>query len=109
MKLAKVFLGLVVIALFTLFATANLDVVTFRLFIRDFNVRLFMVVYASFGLGFIVAWFLSAQMIRMHKKELKNCQKQFEVLLKERDELRNLPLNTTSEPNTVTDDSQQKK
>ncbi len=109
MKLAKVFFGLIVIAIFTLFATANLDEVTVRLFSRDvINTQVFMLIYASFALGFVVAWFLGSQMIRLHKKKWKKLQKQYDLLVKERDELRNLPVNSASESNLLPEDNENK-
>lgn len=109
MKIAKVFIGFVIIVLFTLFATANIEEVHVNFLSKSQSmlgydkqeepktIPLFVVIYVSFGAGFIVAWFLGGTLVRMHKRNLKKLQKQYDVLLKETEQLRNLPVNTREE------------
>ncbi|MBN1879950.1 LapA family protein [bacterium] len=119
MKLMKFFLGFIVICLFTLFATANLEKVQINFLLENQpllgysrilatpsesndvvdkaprKVPLFLVIFASFGLGFIVSWTMSSSIVRSHKQIAKKLKKQSNDLIKERDELRNLPVSAS--------------
>lgn len=127
MKLAKFFFGFVVICLFTLFATANLQKVQVNFLFEDQpllgysqikpepdtqigtfektprQIPLFLVIFGTFGFGFIVSWMLSSGLIRSHKRNFKHLKKEFDLLAKERDELRNLPVNTPNDADKNSD------
>ena len=116
MKIVKFFPGLLVIGAFTMFATANLQKVQVNLFAenqpilgsvtvektdaagkvieetRPRQVPLFVLIYATFLFGFLVAWFLSIGLVRKHKKAAKKLTKQSNSMAKELNELRNLPV-----------------
>ncbi len=109
MKIMKAFIGFLILILFTLFATANIEEVHVNLFNKNqpilgykeidtpSTVPLFLVIYASFGIGFIAAWFLGSSQARKHKRNLKTLQKQYKALMTETEKLRNLPVKDPEE------------
>ena len=116
MKLMKFFLGFIVICLFTLFATANLEQVQISFPFSDYSllgmkttviknsegndqtsteprkVPLYLVIFVTFGFGFITSWVLSSGIMRALRKNLKKTQKQCDIITQERDKLRNIPV-----------------
>lgn len=116
MKIAKFFIGFLIICAFTMFATANLQKIQVN-FLFDNQpllgyheaeqpnnngstetirtpreVPLFLLLFVTFGLGFLVSWILSAGLVRKHKKNAKTLTKQCNAVTQELDELRNLPV-----------------
>ncbi|MGB3976104.1 MAG: LapA family protein [bacterium] len=109
MKIMKAFIGFLIIILFTLFATSNIEEVHVNLFNKDQSILgyndqgmpstapLFLVIYAGFGLGFVVAWLLSSTQSLKYKRNLRSLQKQYKALMTETEKLRNLPVRDTEE------------
>ncbi len=127
MKLLKFFIGFVIVSVFTLFGTANMENVQVNFLFKnqpllgysktmtenaDNNetvvkeprqIPLFLLIFTTFGFGFIVSWVLSSSLVRSYKHELKKLKKQFDNLVRERDELRNLSVNNDTDNQTSND------
>ncbi|MBN1297648.1 LapA family protein [bacterium] len=123
MKVLKFFIGFLIICAFTMFATANMDKVQVNLLFDDQpllgyksvdqvnddgtiqtvraarRIPVFILIFGSFGLGFLISWSLSTSLMRGYKKAARSIKKQNDRMLDELNELRNLPVNTPSEPN----------
>ncbi len=127
MKLLKFFIGFVIVCIFTLFATANMGKVQVNflfenqpllgysrvitesaenneIFLKEpRQIPLYLLIFSTFGFGFIVSWVLSSSLVRSHKQNLKKLKKQFDNLVRERDELRNLSVNSNPDNQTFDD------
>ncbi len=117
MKLLKVFSGFLIVVLFTLFATANMQKVRLN-FLFEGNsllgeerisseqgntvsqpreVSVFLIVYGAFGVGFILAWAIGLNTIRIQKRKLKEMARINLEHEKELNTLRNLPVSISDE------------
>ncbi|HPQ41809.1 MAG TPA: LapA family protein [bacterium] len=120
MKVVKFFIGFLIICAFTMFATANLEKVQVNFLFNDQpllgyasveethpdgsttiqevprKIPLFILIYTTFGLGFLISWILSAGIVRKSRKQAKRLTKQNETIQRELNELRNLPVNDQS-------------
>lgn len=121
MKFFKFFLGFVIICIFTVFATSNMQRIHLNFLsssligyqsiekenaaVRETNqtepektprqIPVFLLVYMSFAIGFIVSWFLSIGMNKGHKKKIKLLTSETKKQTKELESLRNLPVSDT--------------
>lgn len=133
MKVLKFFIGFLIICAFTMFATANLEKVQVN-FLFDSQpllgyktievshpdgsttpvqeprkVPLFILIFFSFGFGFLVSWILSAGLVRKNKKQVKKLSKENNAMHRELNELRNLPVNSPSDSSVEAIETSDKK
>jgi hypothetical protein len=120
MRLIKFFISFAILVVFTMFATANLQQVHLNSLLKDKSLigytspgegggeskprelPVFLVVYFSFGLGFLVASIMSYSVASIHKRRLKDITKRFKRQEEELNKLRNLPV---SDPGQLTDEN----
>jgi len=124
MKIVKFFLGFLIICLFTMFATANLQKVNLNFLTEGqsligYNeiqadgetqerkakeIPVFLLVFASFGTGFVVSWFLNIGIIQSMKRKMKLLKREYSKQDMELNNLRNLPV-SNSEVSETTESS----
>ncbi len=116
MKFFKFFLGFIIICIFTVFATSNMQRIHLNFMSKSLigyqtvekepgletnqtepikiprQIPVFLLVYGSFAGGFIISWFLSIGMNKGHKKKVKLLTKETNKQSKELESLRNLPV-----------------
>lgn len=126
MRFFKIFTGLILLAIFTMFATANTHTVALYGLFKGQSligyqaqpaeqnqeqttssspkeITVFLLVYGSFILGFAGAWILNIGVTRHYKKQIKTMKRKINDQDKELTNLRNLPVSDSSH----TDDASQ--